>query len=160
MSQSPAGHLGSSRAALLRAKTAKSLRSARFGLPIAVSIVSSMLSSGLLALECSFSLCVLRCSKWSGLFDVRCSICSRIQYLYMFSRHLVSIKYGDVAQLVERPLSMREVRGSKPRISKISFYFFFVAGRQLENIQANTIFAKSKRPSYNSTKHPARVCVR
>ena len=28
------------------------------------------------------------------------------------------INYGDVAQIVERSLSMREVRGSMPRISK------------------------------------------
>ena len=31
---------------------------------------------------------------------------------------------GDVAQMVERSLSMREVRGSIPRISNLFFFFF------------------------------------
>jgi hypothetical protein len=34
---------------------------------------------------------------------------------------------GDVAQMVERSLSMREVRGSIPRISNILHHFIFIA---------------------------------
>ena len=43
--------------------------------------------------------------------------------------------YGDVAQMVERSLRMREVRGSKPRVSKIfsrlrQFYFVLADKRK------------------------------
>ena len=35
----------------------------------------------------------------------------------------LGLQQGDVAQMVERSLSMREVRGSIPRISKHSYFF-------------------------------------
>ena len=34
--------------------------------------------------------------------------------------------YGDVAQMVERSLSMREVRGSIPRISNLYFFLLLI----------------------------------
>ena len=45
-------------------------------------------------------------------------IISKIYYKLRFNQ-----KNGDVAQMVERSLSMREVRGSIPRISMSSFVF-------------------------------------
>ena len=50
-------------------------------------------------------------------------ICTNYLDKYMYAAN----KNGDVAQMVERSLSMREVRGSIPRIS--TFFLIFSAGR-------------------------------
>ena len=49
--------------------------------------------------------------------------------LFLYNKILGSNRNGDVAQMVERSLSMREVRGSIPRISTpcvLLFDFFFL----------------------------------
>ena len=48
--------------------------------------------------------------------------CSIFSCLLLYSSKMIEEWEGDVAQMVERSLSMREVRGSIPRIS-ILFYF-------------------------------------
>ena len=52
--------------------------------------------------------------------------------------HLKSIHAGDVAQMVERSLSMREVRGSIPCISNCLLNFYSVP--KMSNISLRVIF--------------------
>src|SRR5688500_4754178 len=49
--------------------------------------------------------------------------------MHLYSRNKVNHRKGDVAQMVERSLSMREARGSIPCICTVNdpvFYFWFL----------------------------------
>lgn len=48
----------------------------------------------------------------------------KVIYIERYPTWLFGQHYGRLAQLVERTLCMREVRGSKPLMSTFSFLFF------------------------------------
>ena len=48
----------------------------------------------------------------------------KVSVIQLFSKDMEVVDTGDVAQMVERSLSMREVRGSIPRISNFNIFSF------------------------------------
>ena len=76
------------------------------------------------------------------------------QCLFVFALNLFEVypgfgfffaKKGDVAQMVERPLSMREVLGSIPNFSTFSFYFPKKIGEQDDDWNRSTPCSRSSR---------------
>ena len=90
---------------------------------------------------------------------VRCKICSIYRYLFQISRR------GGVAQMVERSLSMREVRGSMP-LSSISFsffgFFFFIVNHSFHNCSTWFPISSMVLNTYNKTSYRTtliRICL-
>ena len=63
---------------------------------------------------------------------------------------------GAVAQVVERSLSMREVRGSIPRCSKMTFWIYFLR-REWKTRERGDALRTNNRQSYRQlvTQHPS-----
>ena len=64
------------------------------------------------------------CVLLAGAFKTKINEMKIEKRIILYKSNRRQFSFGDVAQMVERPLCMREVRGSIPRISTLFWILF------------------------------------
>lgn len=75
------------------------------------------------------------------------------QFSFLSTKQLDSTQeHGRVAQLVEHTVSIREVRGSKPRMSKLFFFLLVRGAERPKNMKAQQKATLERIVFFNRTK--------